>query len=98
VWQDCTTLAVAPNASYRETFKARASLRSNGQETPAAFDHDPRGPRRYVVRRHPALTTRDAVQVSLAIPMYLLYEGGILVARLVTRSYGPAGQASTDER
>jgi len=33
------------------------------------------------------LTPPDAIsQCSLAIPMYLLYEGGILLARLLTRA------------
>ena len=33
------------------------------------------------------LTPPDAIsQCSLAIPMYLLYEGGILMARLMSRS------------
>jgi sec-independent protein translocase protein TatC len=43
------------------------------------------------------LTPPDAIsQCSLAIPMYLLYEGGILMARLLTRSYGPTAQARTE--
>ena len=37
------------------------------------------------------LTPPDAIaQCSLAIPMYLLYEGGILMARLMTRGRAPA--------
>ena len=43
------------------------------------------------------LTPPDAIaQCSLAIPMYLLYEGGILMARALTRSCGPAAQVKTD--
>jgi len=43
------------------------------------------------------LTPPDAIsQCSLAIPMYLLYEGGILMARLLTPSYGPTAQARTE--
>ena len=43
------------------------------------------------------LTPPDAIsQCSLAIPMYLLYEGGILMAGLLTRSYRPAAQARTE--
>jgi sec-independent protein translocase protein TatC len=42
------------------------------------------------------LTPPDAIsQISLAIPMYLLYEGGILMARLLTRSQTPEAQAKT---
>ena len=44
------------------------------------------------------LTPPDAIsQCSLAIPMYLLYEGGILMARLLTRSHTPEAQAKTDQ-
>jgi sec-independent protein translocase protein TatC len=40
------------------------------------------------------LTPPDAIaQTSLAIPMYLLYEGGILMARVLTRSRNPQAQA-----
>jgi len=43
------------------------------------------------------LTPPDAIsQCSLAIPMYLLYEGGILMGGLLTRSYRPAAQARTE--
>jgi sec-independent protein translocase protein TatC len=43
------------------------------------------------------LTPPDAIsQCSLAIPMYLLYEGGILMAGLLTGSYVPAAQAKTE--
>jgi sec-independent protein translocase protein TatC len=43
------------------------------------------------------LTPPDATsQCSLAIPMYLLYEGGILMAALLTPSYGPAAQEKTE--
>ena len=43
------------------------------------------------------LTPPDAIsQCSLAIPMYLLYEGGILMARVLTRGYGPAARARTE--
>ena len=43
------------------------------------------------------LTPPDAIsQCSLAIPMYLLYEGGILMARLLTRSYGRAERAKAE--
>jgi sec-independent protein translocase protein TatC len=43
------------------------------------------------------LTPPDAIsQCSLAIPMYLLYEGGILMARLLTRSYGDAAHAKIE--
>ena len=42
------------------------------------------------------LTPPDAIaQTSLAIPMYLLYEGGILMARVLTRSRNPQAQAKT---
>jgi sec-independent protein translocase protein TatC len=42
------------------------------------------------------LTPPDAIsQTVMAIPMYLLYEGGILFARLVTR--GRAGHNPTQE-
>ena len=44
------------------------------------------------------LTPPDAIsQVSLAIPMYLLYEGGILMARLLTRNHSPEAQAKTEQ-
>src|SRR5215469_3028096 len=44
------------------------------------------------------LTPPDAIsQCSLAIPMYLLYEGGILMARLLTRNHSPETQAKTDQ-
>jgi sec-independent protein translocase protein TatC len=44
------------------------------------------------------LTPPDAIsQCSLAIPMYLLYEGGILMARLLARTHGEEAQAKTDE-
>jgi sec-independent protein translocase protein TatC len=44
------------------------------------------------------LTPPDAIsQVSLAIPMYLLYEGGILMARLLTRNHSPERQVKTGE-
>jgi len=43
------------------------------------------------------LTPPDAIsQCSLAIPMYLLYEGGILMAGLLTCSYGHAAHAETE--
>jgi sec-independent protein translocase protein TatC len=36
------------------------------------------------------LTPPDAIsQCSLAIPMYLLYEGGIIMARMLTRGRAP---------
>src|SRR5499427_4327658 len=42
------------------------------------------------------LTPPDAIsQCSLAIPMYLLYEGGILMARLLSRSPNPEAQVKT---
>ena len=44
------------------------------------------------------LTPPDAIsQCSLAIPMYLLYEGGILMARLMTRSQDARTAAKTGE-
>jgi sec-independent protein translocase protein TatC len=44
------------------------------------------------------LTPPDAIsQISLAIPMYLLYEGGILMARLLTRNQSPEAQAKTQQ-
>jgi sec-independent protein translocase protein TatC len=44
------------------------------------------------------LTPPDAIsQCSLAIPMYLLYEGGILMARLMTRGQNAAAAAKTGE-
>ena len=44
------------------------------------------------------LTPPDAIsQVSLAVPMYLLYEGGILMARLLTRNQSPEAQAKTQQ-
>ena len=44
------------------------------------------------------LTPPDAIsQCSLAIPMYLLYEGGILMARLLTPSHSPEAQVKTGE-
>jgi len=44
------------------------------------------------------LTPPDAIsQCSLAIPMYLLYEGGILMARLLTRNQSPEAQVKTSE-
>jgi len=44
------------------------------------------------------LTPPDAIsQCSLAIPMYLLYEGGILMARLLTRGQGAPTEAKTGE-
>jgi len=44
------------------------------------------------------LTPPDAIsQVSLAIPMYLLYEGGILMARLLTRNQSREAQAKTQQ-
>jgi sec-independent protein translocase protein TatC len=44
------------------------------------------------------LTPPDAIsQCSLAIPMYLLYEGGILMARLLTRGEGARTEAKTGE-
>jgi sec-independent protein translocase protein TatC len=44
------------------------------------------------------LTPPDAIsQCSLAIPMYLLYEGGILMARLLTRNHSPEAQVKTSE-
>jgi sec-independent protein translocase protein TatC len=44
------------------------------------------------------LTPPDAIsQCSLAIPMYLLYEGGILMARLMTRGQNTAAAAKTGE-
>ena len=44
------------------------------------------------------LTPPDAVsQCSLAIPMYLLYEGGILMARLMSRSRSAAAPADVSD-
>ena len=44
------------------------------------------------------LTPPDAIsQCSLAIPMYLLYEGGILMARLLTPSHSSEAQVKTGE-
>jgi sec-independent protein translocase protein TatC len=44
------------------------------------------------------LTPPDAIsQVSLAVPMYLLYEGGILMARLLTRGQDTRTAAKTGE-
>jgi sec-independent protein translocase protein TatC len=44
------------------------------------------------------LTPPDAIsQCSLAIPMYLLYEGGILMARLLSRNHSPEAQAKTEQ-
>ena len=45
------------------------------------------------------LTPPDAIsQCSLAIPMYLLYEGGILMARLLSRSQPAEAHAKADQR
>jgi sec-independent protein translocase protein TatC len=45
------------------------------------------------------LTPPDAIsQVSLAIPMYLLYEGGILMARLLSRKESPQEQAKAEKQ
>jgi len=42
------------------------------------------------------LTPPDAIsQCSLAIPMYLLYEGGIIMARILSRSRGAPAAAKT---
>jgi len=44
------------------------------------------------------VTPPDAIsQCSLALPMYVLYEGGILMARLLTRSHSPGAQVKTAE-
>ena len=44
------------------------------------------------------LTPPDAIsQCSLAIPMYLLYEGGIIMARLMSRHRSPQTEAKTGE-
>jgi len=44
------------------------------------------------------LTPPDAIsQVSLAIPMYLLYEGGIVMARLLSRAHSAEAQVKTGE-
>jgi len=44
------------------------------------------------------LTPPDAIsQCSLAIPMYLLYEGGILMARLLSRPKGAQAAAKTGD-
>ena len=44
------------------------------------------------------LTPPDAIsQCSLAIPMYLLYEGGILMARLLARRRAAAEAAGTGD-
>jgi len=44
------------------------------------------------------LTPPDAIaQSSLAIPMYLLYEGGILMARILSRGQNAQQQAKTGE-
>jgi sec-independent protein translocase protein TatC len=41
------------------------------------------------------LTPPDAIsQCSLAVPMYLLYEGGILMARILSRSKAAAEAAA----
>jgi sec-independent protein translocase protein TatC len=43
------------------------------------------------------LTPPDAIaQCSLAVPMYLLYEGGILMARLLSRRKAAEEPASAD--
>ena len=43
------------------------------------------------------LTPPDAIsQCSLAIPMYLLYEGGIIMARILTRNHSAEAQAKTE--
>jgi sec-independent protein translocase protein TatC len=43
------------------------------------------------------LTPPDAIsQCSLAVPMYLLYEGGILMARLMSKSRGTEAQKVSD--
>src|ERR1700741_5634979 len=45
------------------------------------------------------LTPPDAIsQCSLAIPMHLLYEGGILMARLLSRSQPAEAHAKADQR
>jgi sec-independent protein translocase protein TatC len=44
------------------------------------------------------LTPPDAIsQCSLAVPMYLLYEGGILMARLLARNRAPATEANPSD-
>jgi sec-independent protein translocase protein TatC len=44
------------------------------------------------------LTPPDVIsQCSLAIPMYLLYEGGILMARLLSRPRSPQASAKTND-
>ena len=44
------------------------------------------------------LTPPDAIsQCSLAIPMYLLYEGGILMARILSRSRSAAEREKVGE-
>ena len=44
------------------------------------------------------LTPPDAIsQCSLAIPMYLLYEGGILMARVLVRHKSAAPETGTTE-
>ena len=44
------------------------------------------------------LTPPDAIaQSSLAIPMYLLYEGGILMARILSRHQSAQEEAKTDQ-
>jgi sec-independent protein translocase protein TatC len=44
------------------------------------------------------LTPPDAIsQCSLAIPMYLLYEGGILMARLLSRPKGAQAAAKAGD-
>ena len=44
------------------------------------------------------LTPPDAIsQCSLAIPMYLLYEGGIVMARLLSRSKGAQAAAKAGD-
>jgi len=44
------------------------------------------------------LTPPDAIsQTVMAVPMYLLYEGGILFARLVARSREKQQKAQGDE-
>jgi len=44
------------------------------------------------------LTPPDAIsQCSLAIPMYLLYEGGIIMARILSRGRGAPAAANTGE-
>ena len=43
------------------------------------------------------LTPPDAIsQCSLAVPMYLLYEGGILMARILARDRDAEAQAKTE--